>query len=74
VQTIHSIVKWYDDGIQGLTNLKHLTAAFPEGGEVSAKTLEIRDLNLVTCTGVSADNQALLRMLENLHKDTSVWT
>src|SRR5581483_3406658 len=63
---------WYDDSVAGLAILKQLTTAFPEGGEVSAKTLEIRDLNTVTCTGVARDNQALLRMLEQLRKSDGI--
>ncbi|MEY2465777.1 MAG: hypothetical protein QOD03_298 [Verrucomicrobiota bacterium] len=57
---------WSDDSLRGLTILKQLTAAFPEDGAVSAKTLEIRDLNTVTCSGIARDNQALLKMLERL--------
>ncbi len=48
--------------------LKRLTEAFPEDGSVTAKTVEIRDLNTVTCTGIARDRQVLLKTIENLRK------
>jgi hypothetical protein len=46
--------------------LKCLTEAFPEDGSVTAKTVEIRELNAVTCTGTARDRQALLKTIENV--------
>ena len=43
-----------------------MTQAFPEDGVVSAKTVEIRDLSAVTCTGVTRDNQSLIKTVERL--------
>jgi hypothetical protein len=66
---------WYDEavrgtnivrGLSGLVILKSLTEAFPEDGSVTAKTVEIRDLNLVTCTGVARNYEALLKTVERL--------
>jgi hypothetical protein len=66
---------WYDEsmrgtnivrGLSGLVILKSLTEAFPEDGSVTAKTVEIRDLNMVTCTGVARNYQALLKTVERL--------
>jgi Tfp pilus assembly protein PilN len=57
---------WYDDSARGLSILRQLTLAFPEDGAVSAKTVEIRDLNTVSCSGVARDNTSLLRMLDKL--------
>lgn len=65
-QQIRQFRPWYDDSLRGLTILKQLTAAFPETGIVSAKTVEIRDMNTVTCTGVTQDNPSLLKVLEQL--------
>ena len=56
---------WYDESVRGLTILKRLTEAFPEDGSVTAKTVEIRDLNTVTCTGIARNYQALLKTVEN---------
>ena len=57
---------WYDNTFRSLTILRELTQAFPEDGTVTAKTVEIRSGNTVTCTGVAQDNGALLRTLNQL--------
>jgi hypothetical protein len=65
-QDIHQFRPWFDDSIRVLTILRQLTQAFPEDGVVSAKTIEIRDLSAVTCTGVTRDNQSLIKTVEHL--------
>jgi hypothetical protein len=57
---------WFDDSARVLTILQRLTEAFPEDGSVTAKALEIRDLRTVSCSGITRDNQALLRTLARL--------
>ncbi|HLH57051.1 MAG TPA: hypothetical protein VKY92_25955 [Verrucomicrobiae bacterium] len=57
---------WYDETVKGLTILRGLTQAFPEDGSVTAKTVEIRDLNVVTCTGTARNYQVLLQTLQKL--------
>ena len=57
---------WFDESVRGLTILRYLTEAFPEDGSVTAKTVEIRNLNTVTCTGIARNYQALLRTVEKL--------
>jgi hypothetical protein len=57
---------WYDETVRGLTILLRLTEAFPEDGSVTAKTVEIRDLNAVTCTGIARNYPALLKTVERL--------
>jgi hypothetical protein len=59
---------WFDDSVRGLTILRCLTEAFPADGSVTAKTVEIRDLNTVTCTGTARDRQALLSTVANVRK------
>jgi Tfp pilus assembly protein PilN len=59
---------WFDESARGLTILRYLTEAFPEEGSVTAKTVEIRDLNTVSCTGIARDRQALLKTIENVRK------
>jgi len=69
---IHQFRPWYDETDRGLTILKRLTAAFPEDGVVTAKTVELRDtgenrgLNTVMCSGQTRDNQALVELLDRL--------
>jgi hypothetical protein len=57
---------WFDESCRSLGILKQLTTAFPEDGAVTAKTVEIRDGNVVNCSGTARDNAALLRMLSQL--------
>lgn len=57
---------WQDTSLRSLTILKRVTEAFPEDGAVTAKVLEIRDANNVTCSGVAHNYQALLRTVERL--------
>jgi len=57
---------WFDDSVRGLTILRTLTQAFPEDGAVTAKTVEIRDLNTVVCTGTAHDSRSLLQTVEKL--------
>lgn len=63
---------WFDESGRSLSILKQLTQAFPEDGVVTAKTVEIREPNLVTCTGTAKDNASLLGMLDRLRKAGNV--
>ena len=57
---------WFDESARSLSILRQLTQAFPEDGVVTAKTIEIREPNLVTCTGTARDMNSFLRMQERL--------
>lgn len=57
---------WFDDSYGTLSILRRVTEAFPEDGSVSAKSIEIRDLSVVTCSGTARDNTALLKTLDRL--------
>ncbi|HWW02219.1 MAG TPA: hypothetical protein VNZ64_21135 [Candidatus Acidoferrum sp.] len=63
---------WYDETVKGLTLLRCLTQAFPEDGSVTAKTVEIRDLNIVTCTGTARNYQVLLQTVQRLRANPQV--
>jgi len=65
-QQIQKYRPWFDESCRSLSILKQLTMAFPEDGAVTAKTVEIRDGNVVNCSGTARDNAALLRMLSQL--------
>jgi len=71
-QQIHQYRPWFDDSLRALTILKELTTAFPEDGRVSAKSIEIRDLNAVTCTGVTRDSESMFAIWENLRRSGNV--
>ena len=63
---------WFDNSFRNLAMLRKVTEAFPEDGVVTAKSLEIRDISAVSCSGVASDNQALLKMLEQLRASKDV--
>ncbi len=65
-QQIRKYRPWFDDSYRDLSILRQLTLAFPEDGAVTAKSVEIRDGNLVNCSGTASDNAALLRTLSQL--------
>jgi hypothetical protein len=63
---------WSDDSIRGLTILKQITTAFPEDGAVTAKTLEIRDLDTVICSGTARSMQSLVTVQGQLQKTPGI--
>jgi hypothetical protein len=63
---------WYDESVRTLSILRQLTQSFPEDGVVTAKTVEVREGNLVTCTGTAKDNASLLKMLGRLREAGNV--
>jgi hypothetical protein len=65
-QQIRQFRPWFDDSYRSLGILRRLSEAFPEDGAVSAKTIEIRESSLVTCSGTARDNPAFLRTLDKL--------
>ena len=58
--------------IRSLSILRRLTEAFPENGDVTAKTIELRDDGAVICTGTASDNTALLKTLDRLRASQDV--
>jgi hypothetical protein len=71
-QQIRQYRAWFDRSFPNLSVLRELTLAFPEDGVVSAKTVEIRDANTVTCSGTARDNAVLLRTLTQLRSTSGV--
>lgn len=57
---------WFDDSFRDLTILRALSLTFPEDGAVTAKTIEIREDNTVSCSGTARDSAALLAMQAKL--------
>ena len=71
-QQIRQYRPWYDDSFRCLMILRQLALVFPEDGVVTAKTVEIRDVNTVSCSGTARDNAALLRTLVQLRSAEGV--
>lgn len=65
-QQIKQFRPWFDESFRSLSVLRRLTEAFPAEGNVTAKSVEIRNPSTVTCTGTARDHQALLKTLEQL--------
>ena len=57
---------WFDESARGLSILKVLAEAFPPDGTVTAKTVEIRNLTDVTCSGIARDSLAYRKVIESL--------
>lgn len=62
---------WYDESLASLQILQRVTEAFPADGAVSAKTFEIRGGG-VSVSGVTRDNGALLKTLDQLRATKEV--
>lgn len=72
---IHRFRPWYDgyDGsMRALMILKRMTAAFPADPSVTARSIEIHDLNAVSCTGTTSDQARLQMMLSRLGKQDGI--
>ncbi|MGH7978666.1 MAG: hypothetical protein ACREE6_04780 [Limisphaerales bacterium] len=63
---------WNDSSFPALTILRELTLAFPEDGEVTAKSIEIHNGNQVSCSGIASDIGALLRMTGQLRATNGI--
>ncbi|MGV3772915.1 MAG: hypothetical protein ACO1QB_08440 [Verrucomicrobiales bacterium] len=63
---------WFDKSFKTLSILRRVTEAFPEDGLVSAKTIEIRNLSMVNCSGVAQNNPALFKVVDNLREAKEV--
>lgn len=63
---------WYDESFHSMTVLKKITEAFPQDGSVTAKSLELRENSIVTCTVTAMDNQSYLKLLDKLRATKGV--
>ncbi|HEY5344710.1 MAG TPA: hypothetical protein VIK62_00015 [Verrucomicrobiae bacterium] len=57
---------WYGGTFPNLAILRQLSVSFPEDGSVTAKNIEVRDGNTVTCSGTARDYASLLAMQARL--------
>lgn len=71
-QNIKKYRPWFDESFRSLSILRKLTEAFPPDGSVTAKTVEIRDMSLVTCSGTARDSQAFLRVRDQLQASREI--
>jgi hypothetical protein len=71
-QLIQTYRPWFDDSYQDLSILRALTLAFPENGDLTAKTIDVRDGNVVSCNGTARDNTVLLNTQDQLRQTDGV--
>jgi hypothetical protein len=65
-QQIKRYRPWFDENFKCLSILRRLTEAFPEDGAVSAKSIEIRDPAVVTCSGTARDMDSVVQVCKRL--------
>jgi hypothetical protein len=63
---IRQFQPWFDGSYRDLAILRQLTLAFPEDGQVTAKTITIQEGAAVNCSGNARDYAALLAMQAKL--------
>ena len=57
---------WYDTTFRGLSIMKQLTLAFPQNGSLTAKTVEVRDMNTVSVGGNAQSSEAVSSTIHRL--------
>ena len=70
-QKIRKFRPWFDRKPNGVQLLESLFAAFPDGGDVWAKGIQVNG-GKVTCTGFARNQPALLSMLDRLRHRSDV--
>jgi hypothetical protein len=63
---------WYNNDVATLQIMRRLTEAFPPDGVVSAKIIEIRNGNVISCIGTARDNSSLLATIDRLRSSQQV--
>jgi hypothetical protein len=63
---------WYDESVRSLRILRQLTEAFPDDGSVTAKTLEVKNLTEISCSGQARDMEALLQLQTRLRAASQI--
>jgi hypothetical protein len=65
-QKIHEFRPWFEPAPQGLQLLQSLVVAFPEQGDVWAKSIQVAEDGKVTCTGFARTQPALMALLARM--------
>ncbi len=71
-QKIRQFRPWFDGTPQTLEVLEALIGAFPDQGEVWAKSIQVAEGSKVTCTGFARSQSALMAMLDRLRSRPDV--
>jgi Tfp pilus assembly protein PilN len=65
-QKIHLYRPWFEPAPQGLQLLDSLIQAFPDQGDVWAKSIQVAEGGKVTCTGFARSQPALMALLARM--------
>jgi Tfp pilus assembly protein PilN len=65
-QKIRQFRPWFEPAPQALAAVESLTAAFPEAGDVWAKSVQLTEGNKLTCSGFAKSQGALMATLDRL--------
>jgi hypothetical protein len=71
-QKIRQFRPWFEAAPQDLQIIEGLAAAFPEQGDVWAKSIQLGEGHKVTCAGFARNQPALLALLDRLRARTDV--
>jgi hypothetical protein len=71
-QKIRSYRPWFEPAPQALQVIDTLIAAFPEQGDVWAKSIQIDESNKVTCSGFARTQSSILAILDRLRSRPDV--
>jgi len=71
-QKIHQFRPWFEPTPQEMELMNSLVSAFPEDGEVWAKSVQVASGNKVSCTGFARSQAALLDFLTRLRGRSDV--
>lgn len=69
---IRQFRSWFESTPQALQAMEGLTEAFPEAGEVWAKSVQLSESGKLTCAGYAKNQPALMAMLDRLRKRPDV--
>jgi Tfp pilus assembly protein PilN len=67
-QKIRQFRPWFETSPQALKLMEEIVGAFPEQGDVWAKSVEVGEHGKVTCTGFARSQSALSAMLDRLRE------
>lgn len=63
---------WFDNSAASLAVMQEVTEAFPEEGEIWAKTIELKPGGVFTCNGLARNSQAIMGTLEQLRRNPRI--
>lgn len=70
--SVRTFRPWFDNSVPSLTITARIAQAFPEEGSVWVKTLEVKDLSTITCTGNARSDRDWLLLLDSLRKTPGI--